>query len=819
MQAVGSAGSGDGSIVDGVSSSIKATVFDYATSNPLAATLVDTNGDPISVGGGTQYTEDAAAAANPVGTAVNLIRQDTPSALVTTDGDNVTQRGTNYGAAYAQIVTSAGAFVDTFGAGTQYTEGDTDASVTGTAMLMEGAADTLLPIQGTVADGLLVNLGANNDVAVSSVTGVVSASNSSTATLLSGAVFTGTGTSILGYASISVIAKSNVASATDGLSLQFSSDNTNWDVAYGHTLPAGAGRTFKLGIEGQYFRVVYTNGGTGQTYFRLQTILTPTATKHFGMPVGEVIVDGDNAQLTKSVITGVTTAGGGAYVDVKVSPSGAVQIGGTIDEITTLPLPTGASTSANQTTIIGHVDGIEGLLTTIDADTGTLAAVDFATGTDVASLAVVGGGVEAAALRVTIANDSTGVVSVDDNGGSITVDGAVTVSATDLDIRDIAAATDSIAVHGDVGILDQLDLTSSNPAVVAIVDGNGDQITSFGGGTQYTEDAAAAADPVGTMGMAVRADALAAVTTTDGDNIAQRATNKGELYVKHVDSIPVTATDLDIRDLTSVSDSVSAVVTSSALPTGASTAANQTTIIGHLDGVEGLLTTIDADTGALAAIDYATGADVASLAVVGGGVEATALRVTLASDSTGLLSVDDNGGSLTVDYATTGSGTATGALRVELPTNGTGVIATVGAVTAITNALPAGTNAIGKLAANSGVDIGDVDITSIAAGTNDIGRVGHNITGIGHGVTTVTTAGTDVALAGSTACKSVIITAQTDNTNIIAVGATGVDATVATGTGVPLSPGDSVSIDIDNLADIFIDSLVNGEGVRYTYFT
>ena len=39
-------------------------------------------------------------------------------------------------------------------------------------------------------------------------------------------------------------------------------------------------------------------------------------------------------------------------------------------------------------------------------------------------------------------------------------------------------------------------------------------------------------------------------------------------------------------------------------------------------------------------------------------------------------------------------------------------------------ALPAGTNAIGKLAANSGVDIGDVDITSIAAGANTIGNVG-----------------------------------------------------------------------------------------------
>jgi hypothetical protein len=40
----------------------------------------------------------------------------------------------------------------------------------------------------------------------------------------------------------------------------------------------------------------------------------------------------------------------------------------------------------------------------------------------------------------------------------------------------------------------------------------------------------------------------------------------------------------------------------------------------------------------------------------------------------------------------------------------------------VVGALPAGTNAIGKLAANSGVDIGDVDVTSIAAGTNYIGK-------------------------------------------------------------------------------------------------
>ena len=60
-----------------------------------------------------------------------------------------------------------------------------------------------------------------------------------------------------------------------------------------------------------------------------------------------------------------------------------------------------------------------------------------------------------------------------------------------------------------------------------------------------------------------------------------------------------------------------------------------------------------------------------------------------------------------------------------------GVQGASGVVTALTQrvvlatdvALPAGTNGIGKLTANSGVDIGDVDVTSIAAGTNLIGRV------------------------------------------------------------------------------------------------
>lgn len=64
------------------------------------------------------------------------------------------------------IVDGNGDQITSFGGGTQYTEGDTDATITGTAALMEGAGNTLVPLQGSTTDGQLVNLGANNDVTI-----------------------------------------------------------------------------------------------------------------------------------------------------------------------------------------------------------------------------------------------------------------------------------------------------------------------------------------------------------------------------------------------------------------------------------------------------------------------------------------------------------------------------------------------------------------------------------------------------------------------------------------------------------------------------
>ena len=88
-------------------------------SNARGATWVaiedGAGGQITSFGGGIQYTEDVAAAADPVGTTPILVRKDTPAAITSADGDNIAQRGTDYGAAYVTILNSSGTPINTFG--------------------------------------------------------------------------------------------------------------------------------------------------------------------------------------------------------------------------------------------------------------------------------------------------------------------------------------------------------------------------------------------------------------------------------------------------------------------------------------------------------------------------------------------------------------------------------------------------------------------------------------------------------------------------------------------------------------------------------
>ncbi len=106
---------------------------------------------------------------------------------------------------------------------------------------------------------------------------------------------------------------------------------------------------------------------------------------------------------------------------------------------------------------------------------------------DNAALSVVGGGVEATALRVTLANDSTGVLSIDDNGGSITVDGSVTATT----------------------------------------------------GAEHNEDVSSASGDTGNYVLGVRQDTLTNDTSADGDYASFKMNQAGALYVSHDGDITI----------------------------------------------------------------------------------------------------------------------------------------------------------------------------------------------------------------------------------------------------------------------------------------
>lgn len=185
------------------------------------------------------------------------------------------------------------------------------------------------------------------------------------------------------------------------------------------------------------------------------------------------------------------------------------------------------------------------------------------------------------------------------------------------------------------------------------------------------------------------------------------------------------------------------VVVKSALPAGTNAigklSANSGVDIGDVDVLSMPVTHIIADSGTIGAVTAITNAlpagdnnignvDIITLPADPFGTNADVAVVT---DASGSISSKLRGIiKLLVDKITVKLDTGTniiGKVSIDQSTaNANEVVIKSGvvtSVTSITNALPAGTNAIGKLSANSGIDIGDVDITSIAAGTNLIGKV------------------------------------------------------------------------------------------------
>lgn len=134
--------------------------------------------------------------------------------------------------------------------------------------------------------------------------GQVDIVNSTNIPLSANAVFNGLSVDSLNYAMILVSVYSNVASATKGFCLQFSTDNINWFDAECYTIGDGETKSFSYQPEAKYYKVKYTNGAIAQGAFRLQITLKKMYIKPSSHAIDDIIGDNDDAELTKSVLTG-----------------------------------------------------------------------------------------------------------------------------------------------------------------------------------------------------------------------------------------------------------------------------------------------------------------------------------------------------------------------------------------------------------------------------------------------------------------------------------------------------------------------------------
>jgi hypothetical protein len=138
--------------------------------------------------------------------------------------------------------------------------------------------------------------------------GAVDAGNSSSTPLGISGAFLGLSKNTLDYAVLNVFVYSDVASATDGLCMQVSPDGIDWYDSDCYTVPAATPKTYSFQPQAEYYRMTYTNGAVAQSDFHLQTTVKKTYIKPSSHRIQDSIIDDDDGELVKAVITGKNPA-------------------------------------------------------------------------------------------------------------------------------------------------------------------------------------------------------------------------------------------------------------------------------------------------------------------------------------------------------------------------------------------------------------------------------------------------------------------------------------------------------------------------------
>jgi len=294
---------------------------------------------------------------------------DTGTLVLGTDGSNYQILSTDSDGHVQVDVLSGGGGGVQYATNIAYADGNTG---TMALAVRDDALTTLTP-----ADGDFVPVRTNSVGALWSqiykVGSVIDSGNTSTTPLGIDGVFTGTGVDLLGYTNITVQIASDVDSSATGISLEFSPDNSNWDETHTHFFDFSneSSRKFQLPVHARYFRVVYTNGGAEQAYFRLQTILhtgTPITTIH---RLDEDLAPDRSAQVVKSILM-AQAAGSGNFTPIDSTAGGNLKV--SIQEISDgLDIGAGNADSETQRVSISTDDvNLSGIL----ADTAIMSEWD-----------------------------------------------------------------------------------------------------------------------------------------------------------------------------------------------------------------------------------------------------------------------------------------------------------------------------------------------------------------------------------------------------------------------------------------------------------
>lgn len=566
------------SIVSTVPSSALVGASVFGIPNPLVIT-----GSVQGAGAGTQYSEDAVAPADPTGTAQVLRRTDTPSVQSGDDGDWVVRNATNYGAAYTQILDSSGNYVDTFGGGTQYTEdavaagdpvGNAQIVVATSTPSIQGEDGDNVARRGTRYGAALTQIVDSSGALVDSFGGgsssVVQQGTWRTSVISSTPSSMLVGASVFGNVGISGTPNVNTAGSV---------------VAFQGTDPwivDGSGSTQPI------------SGNVGQTgTIRTSVVSSTPSSMLVGASVfGNVGISGTpNVNTAGSVvsfqgtdpwiITGSvqgTFNTGNSSVQVLNFP--AIQdIAGSViaRNITPSSLLVGASifglAPVNVTNTNLNVSGSVAAFVQGTPNVNTAGSVVAFQGTDPWTVDGTVGATQSGAYRTSVISSTPSSMLV---GASIFGLAPVNVTNTNLNVggsvvsyqgtdpwiitgsvqgggagteytedavaagdpvggAQIIVATSTPSIQGEDGDNVARRGTRYGAALAQIIDSSGALIDTFGGGTQYTEDAVAAGDPVGTAQIVV-ATSTPSIQGEDGDNIARRGTRYGAAFAQIVDS-------------------------------------------------------------------------------------------------------------------------------------------------------------------------------------------------------------------------------------------------------------------------------------------